>query len=149
MRAELVGAGRRGTGGLGPPAGRYDDPMAARIAEATPRDAIVARLDDEAHCVALAVRDDADAMLRAETIVGAFGEPLLTIEGSWTVRVNVGVAFRPAGTPCATAGLLREARTALLQARRLGPGCALLFDPAVPHALPRSSCRRNRSGHHA
>lgn len=146
VRADLVGGERwRSTGGASESA-PLDDPMATRIARATPPDAVVARLDDEAHCVALAVRDDVDAMLRAEMIVRAFGEPLLTMAGSWSICVNVGVAFRPPGASRSTVGLLREARTALVQARRLGPGCALLFDPSVPHVPTSSSCHRHRPG---
>ena len=120
------------------------DEMAKRIAGATPADAVVAHLDRDTLCVALDVRDDVDALLRAEAVLGAFDEPLHTRDGAWRVVVNIGVAVRPPGALRTSSGLLREARTALVQATRLGGGCALLFDPAARHLLPPAPCRRRR-----
>lgn len=124
-----------------------DDLIARRIAEATPRDAVVARLDDVDHCVGLAVRDEIDAMIQAEQVVAAFADPFVTRHGTWNLTVNVGVAVRPAGTVRTTSGLLREARTALLQATDLGPGLALLFDPYLGHVPRRAVCHRRRHAH--
>lgn len=121
-----------------------DDLIAHRIAEATPGDAVVARLDDVDHCVGLSVRDEIDAMLRAESVVAAFAEPFVTGHGAWSLTVNVGVAIRAPGTIRTPTGLLREARTALLQATRLGPSCALLFDPTVGHGYGTLPCTRRR-----
>jgi len=118
--------------------------VAERLARATPDDAVVAHLDGEAWCVALDVRDDVDALLRADAVVRAFEEPLRTESGTWRALVNVGVALRPAGALRTTGGLLREARTALVQATRLGPGCALVFDPCARHLLPPRPCQRRR-----
>ncbi len=121
-----------------------DDLIAHRIAEATPGDAVVARLDDEDHCVGLSVRDDIDAMVQAELVVAAFAVPFVTNHGTWNLSVNVGVAVRQPGTVRTTTGLLREARSALLQSARLGPGFALLFDPIVGHAPGAIPCTRRR-----
>ena len=118
--------------------------LAQRIAGATPADAVVAHLDRDTFCVALDVRDDVDALLRAEAVLGAFDDPLQTCDGTWRVVANIGVAVRPPGALRTSSGLLREARTALVQATRLGGGCALLFDPAARHLLPRAPCRRRR-----
>ena len=131
---------RAATDGLGPDR----DEMAKRIAGATPADAVVAYLDRDTFCVALDVRDDVDALLSAEAVLGAFDEPLHTRDGTWRVVVNIGVAVRPPGALRTSSGLLREARTALVQAARLGGGCALLFDPAARHLLPPAPCRRRR-----
>jgi hypothetical protein len=122
------------------------DELAKRIAGATPADAVVAPLDRDTFCVALDVRDDVDALLRAEAVLGAFDEPLYASNGKWRVVANIGVALRPPGALRTSAGLLREARTALVQATRLGGGCALLFDPAARHLLPPAPCRRRRHG---
>ncbi len=121
-----------------------DDLIAHRIAEATPGDAVVARLDDEDHCVGLSVRDDIDAMVQAELVVAAFAVPFVTNHGTWTLEANVGVAVRQPGTVRTTTGLLREARSALLQSARLGPGFALLFDPVIGHAPGAIPCTRRR-----
>lgn len=121
-----------------------DELIARRIAESTPGDAVVARLDDEDHCVGLSVRDDIDAMIQAEEVVAAFAAPFVTSHGAWSLCVNVGVAVRPAGAVRTTTGLLREARSALLQAARLGPGFALLFDPIVGHGPGAIPCTRRR-----
>ena len=121
------------------------DELAQRIAGATPADAVVVHLDRDTFCVALDVRDDVDALLRAEAVLGAFDEPLHRCDGTWGVVANVGVAVRPPGALRTSSGLLREARTALVQATRLGGGCALLFDPAARHLLPPAPCRRRRA----
>lgn len=121
-----------------------DGLIAHRIAEATPGDAVVARLDDLDHCVGLAVRDEIDAMMQAEQVVAAFAEPFVTRHGTWSLSANVGVAVRQPGMVRSTASLLREARSALLQATDLGPGLALLFDPYVGHAPCTRVCTRRR-----
>ena len=124
------------------------DPVVAfRLAQVTPRDAVVARLDEHAHCVGLAVRDEVDALLHAEAVVAAFRSPVVTGGAMWHLRVNVGVAVRQPGAIRSTTGLLREARVALLQAARLGPGCALLFDPDTRHVASARVCRCRRRGH--
>jgi hypothetical protein len=130
--------------------GTADDPsigatvrgaVAARLAQATPDDAVVAHLDAETWCVALDVRDDVDALLRAEHIVRSFDEPLRTPRGTWYALVNVGVALGPAGVP--SPSLLRDARAALAQSARIGTGWVLLYDPSVRHVLPSTRCRRH------
>jgi GGDEF domain-containing protein len=123
------------------------DLLARRIAQATPSDAVVARLDGEAYCVGLAVRDDTEASHLADALVGALAEPFLTEQGAWRITVNVGIAVRPAGTLRSTSGMLRDARTALVQAARLGPNRALLFDPDLPHLHPTRACQRRRRRH--
>ena len=92
----------------------------------------VARLGGDEFAVLLEdVVADADALVAAERVVAALSEPLALPDRSVSVRASIGVAL-DLGEPGITAvDLLRNADTAMYQAKATARGRMALWEPAM------------------
>ncbi|MEV7228750.1 EAL domain-containing protein [Polymorphospora sp. NPDC051019] len=106
--------------------------VARRLRTVVPVPATVARVGgDEFVMVDVGSRDDAVAL--AERVLDCFGAPLSMPFAQVVISASVGIAGRPvdAGTEVTADDLMREADTAMYQAKSEGPGKWTMFDSSM------------------
>ncbi|MEV0396742.1 putative bifunctional diguanylate cyclase/phosphodiesterase [Polymorphospora rubra] len=106
--------------------------VARRLRTVVPAPATVARVGgDEFVMVDVGSRDAAVAL--AERVLDCFGAPLSMPFAQVVITASVGIAGRPvdAGTQVTADDLMREADTAMYQAKSEGPGKWTMFDSSM------------------
>jgi diguanylate cyclase (GGDEF)-like protein len=108
--------------------------VAGRLRELTREEDVVARTGGDEFVILLEDPDAVDAAAMAQRIVDGFREPLQVGDGTLSMNLSIGVACFPAdGTEVET--LLRNADTAMYQAKRCQRGSYRLFEPSMHDAV--------------
>jgi diguanylate cyclase (GGDEF)-like protein len=102
--------------------------VGARLRAAVPEDVRVAALGADEFLLA-AVTSQPDAMGLRDTIVACFGEPFVVRDVELQVTASIGIAHT--GREGDAEGLMRDADTAMYQAKSEGPGNATVFDSSM------------------
>lgn len=106
--------------------------VAGRLRETMPADAMVARVGGDEFVVACA-GDRNDAAALAERVFDCFSDPLLMLAAEVVISASVGIAGVPTdrAANASAEALMREADTAMYQAKSEGPGNWTIFDPSM------------------
>lgn len=106
--------------------------VANRLRTVVPSDAIVARVGGD-EFVIVHVGSRGDAIGLAERVLDCFGAPLSMPFAQVVITASVGIAGPPvdAGAPVTADSLMRDADTAMYQAKSEGPGKWTVFDSSM------------------
>jgi diguanylate cyclase (GGDEF)-like protein len=105
--------------------------VAQRLLRLLPPDAVLARVGGDEFVIAR-ICDKAEAAALADAVLAALREPLPAPAGDVVVAASVGIAWSAVGIGDVTAeDLLRDADTAMYQAKADGRGRWVMFDPSM------------------
>ncbi|GIF26917.1 diguanylate cyclase (GGDEF)-like protein [Actinoplanes tereljensis] len=101
-----------------------------RLRDCAPAEVTVAALGGDEFLIA-ALGDRADADQLAAAVLGCFDQPFVVSDVELKISASLGIAFAEPGSPAGPEEMMRDADTAMYQAKSQGPGNTTFFDVSM------------------